>query len=78
MPDEKTKKALESFRKQSVAYIKTLPDEPKKKKESRLRRLKRILKMIALGEKYGRPKTRRKVGGVYAGYARRTVAPKTK
>ena len=79
--DEKTKRALKTFEEQSKKYIKALPEKEKKKKqkkEARLRRLLRLMKMAALGKHYGRPKKKRKVGGLYAGYGRRTVAPKTK
>ncbi len=79
MADKRTKRGLEAFKSQSKKYIEALPaktEKEKKKKEARLRRLLRLTKMAILGKHYGRKK--RKVGGVLAEYAKRTVAPKTK
>lgn len=86
MADEKTRRALEAFKAQGTKYIEALPEKKKKKKkkeeqkkkkeEAKLRRYLRLTKMAILGKHYGRKK--RRIGGLYAGYGRRTVAPKTK
>ena len=79
MADKRTRRGLEAYKAQSTKYIEALPEKQKKKKkkeEAKLRRLLRLTKMAILGKHYGRNK--RKVGGVLAEYAKRTVAPKTK
>lgn len=68
---EKTRRMMRILEEQGRAYAKTLPKKPpalptKKPKESMLKRLLRYLRR------------RRKIGGPYAEYARRTAAPKTK
>lgn len=76
--DEKTKRALETFREQSKKYIETLPKKKRKKREARLRRLLRLMKMAALGKYYKMPRKKHRISGPLTEYARRTVAPKTK